>query len=453
MEINAAFLRVEKTVAYFLRVALRRLIAPSRWENHRLTDHGEPSNAQSLRHPQGAPGRGLKARLYKVLEAGHSHDWQSRLFESAMAVLIILNVIAFSLETVPAIHDRHMVFFRLFDIISIAIFSLEYAARLWVCTEHPPFRGLSPLRARLKFARGPLMIVDLLVIAPFYLGFLFAIDLRVLRILRLLRFFKLARFSPAFNTMLRVLVRERSALLGVLIVLLGMVIISASMLYLAEGDRPGSNFSTVPEAMWWAIVTLTTVGYGDVTPETPLGKMLAGVVMVSGLGFFALPIGIIASGFMEEFRRQDFIVTWGMAARSKVFALLKPEEITEVLKVLKARMAPPGSVITVGGEKPGALFMIGSGEVEIVDPDRPELAPVRLDEGEHWGAKSLLTGVQAETAMAITTCDLTVLDQEDFRTLSRTRPQLHRRLQLSLAEVPDPFADAATIEPADPPED
>ncbi len=415
-----------------------------------MTDLAKPSSAPPQRSPQGVSRERLKARLYKVLEAGHSHDWQSRVFEGAMASLIILNVIAFSLETVPAIHDRHMVFFRLFDVVSISIFSLEYAARLWVCTEHPPFRGLSPLRARLRFARGPLMIVDLLVIAPFYLGFLFTIDLRVLRIMRLLRFFKLARFSPAFNTMLRVLARERSALLGVLIVLLGMVIISASMLYLAEGNRPGSNFSTVPEAMWWAIATLTTVGYGDVTPETPLGKILAGIVMVSGLGFFALPIGIIASGFMEEFRRQDFIVTWGMAARSKVFSLLKPEEITEVLKVLKARMAPPGSVIAVDGEKPGALFMIGSGEVEIVDSDRPELAPVRLDEGEYWGARSLLTGVQAETATAISTCDLIVLDQEDFRTLSRTRPLLHRRLQLSLAEVLDPFADAARVEPADP---
>ncbi len=415
-----------------------------------MTDHAKPSSAPQQRSSQGAHSGGLKARLYKILEAGHSHDWQSRVFEGAMAALIILNVIAFSLETVPAIHDSHMVFFRLFDIVSISIFSLEYAARLWVCTEHPPFRGLSPLRARLKFARGPFMVVDLLVIAPFYLGFLFVIDLRVLRILRLLRFFKLARFSPAFNTMLRVLVRERSALLGVLIVLLGMVIISASMLYLAEGGQPGSSFSTVPEAMWWAIVTLTTVGYGDVTPVTPLGKFLAGIVMVSGLGFFALPIGIIASGFMEEFRRQDFIVTWGMAARSKVFALLKPEEITEVLKVLKARMAPLGSVIAVDGEKPGALFMIGSGEVEIVDSDRPELAPVRLDEGEYWGARSLLTGEQAETAIAISTCDLIVLDQEDFRTLSRARPLLHRRLQRSLAEVPDPFADAANAGPDDP---
>jgi voltage-gated potassium channel len=391
----------------------------------------------------------LKARLYKILEAGHSHDLQSRAFESAMATLIVLNVIAFSLETVPSIHDRHAIFFRTFDVISILIFTVEYAARLWVCTEHAPFRGLSPLRARLKFARGPLMVVDFLVIAPFYLSFLLPIDLRVLRILRLVRFFKLARFSSAFNTMLRVITGERSALMGVLIVMLGMIIIAASLLYLVEGHLPGSKFSTVPEAMWWAVATLTTVGYGDVTPETPLGKFLAGLVMISGLGFFALPIGIIASGFMEEFRRKDFIVTWGMAARSAVFSTLKPEEITDILHVLKSRTAPPGSVIALDGEQPGALFMIGSGEVEIRDADRPELEPLGLGEGQFWGARSLLTGKQEETAIAKTTCDLIVLDQEDFRRLSRTRPSVHRRLLANIADVPDAFAEAPVKPAAD----
>lgn len=379
----------------------------------------------------------LKARLYKILEAGHSHDWQSRVFETVMASLIVLNVIAFSLETVPSIHDAYVLPFLVFDVFSIAVFTVEYAARLWVCTEHPPFRGLSPLRARLKFAISPLMIVDFLAIAPFYLSFLFAIDLRVLRILRLLRFFKLARFSPAFNTMLRVIARERSALLGVLIVLIGMIIIAASLLYLAEGRLPGSEFGTVPEAMWWAIATLTTVGYGDVTPVTPLGKFLAGVVMICGLGFFALPIGIIASAFMDEFRRQDFIVTWGMAARSPLFSDLKSGEIAELLTVLKARTAPPGSVIAFDGERLGALFMIGSGSVDVNDLDAPKAPARRLEEGDYWGAHSLLTGVQKETATAHSMCDLIVLDQDDFRALSRTRPQLHRRLMQCLKESGD----------------
>ncbi len=378
-----------------------------------------------------------------MLEAGHSHDWQSRAFETVMAALIILNVIAFSIETVPAIHDRYAVSFAIFDLVSIMIFTVEYAARLWVCTEHPPFRGVQSWRARLKFARSPFMIVDLLAIAPFYLSFLMVVDLRVLRIFRLLRFFKLARYSPAFNTMLRVLTRERSALMGVAIVMLGLIIISASLLYLIEGHLPGSEFSTVPEAMWWAVATLTTVGYGDVTPETPMGKLFAGVVMVAGLGFFALPIGIIASGFMEEFRRKEFVVTWGMAARASVFSVLNPREIADVLTVLKARTAPPGSVIAVDGERPGALFMIGSGDVEIRDVDRPDLEPVNLGEGEFWGARSLLTGEQAETATATSTCDLIVLDQDDFKTLSRTRPQLYQRLLSCLADAADPFAVSA----------
>jgi len=357
-----------------------------------------------------------------------------------MAALIIVNVVAFTVETVPSIHDRHAVFFAVFDYVSILIFSVEYAARLWVCTEHPPFQGLKPWRARMKFARSPFMIVDLLAIAPFYLSFLMVVDLRVLRIFRLLRFFKLARYSPAFNTMLRVLTRERSALMGVAIVMLGLIIISASLLYLAEGHLPGSKFSTVPEAMWWAVATLTTVGYGDVTPATSAGKLLAGIVMISGLGFFALPIGIIAGGFMEEFRRKEFVVTWGMAARVSVFSILNPQEIGEILTVLRARTAPPGSVIAVDGEKPGALFMIGSGDVEIRDADRPELEPVNLGEGEFWGARSLLTGEQAETATAVSACDLIVLDQDDFKSLSRTRPQLYQRLLSCLADAADPFA-------------
>lgn len=407
-----------------------------------------PDSLAARDAPTPSPPSSLKARLYRILEAGHSHDWQSRLFEGAMATLIVLNVVAFTVETVPSIRERHLTFFRAFDMFSIAVFTVEYILRLWVCTEHPPFRGLAPWRARLKFARSPLMIVDFLAIAPFYLSFLFSIDLRVLRILRLLRFFKLARFSPAFNTMLRVLSRERDALLGVLIVLLGMVIIAASLLYLVETDHPDDAFATVPAAMWWAIATLTTVGYGDVTPVSPLGQFIAGLVMICGLGFFALPIGIIASAFMDEFRRQDFIVTWGMAARAAVFSRLTPGEIADLLRVLKARTAPAGSLVAANGERPGALYMVGSGAVEIRDADRPDIAPALLEEGRYWGAKGLLTGVQRETAVATRTSDLIVLDQDDFRTLARTRPNLYAKLMESLNGAPDPFMVGA-VDPAD----
>ena len=133
-----------------------------------------------------------------------------------------------------------------------------------------------------------------------------------------------------------------------------------------------------------------------------------------------------------------------MAARVSVFSILNPQEIADVLTVLRSRTAPPGSVIAVDGEKPGALFMIGSGDVEIRDVDRPEIDPVNLGEGEFWGARSLLTGEQGETATAVSTCDLIVLDQDDFKSLSRTRPQLYQRLLSCLADAADPFV--ATLE-------
>ncbi|MFQ5562146.1 MAG: cyclic nucleotide-gated ion channel [Parvularculaceae bacterium] len=383
--------------------------------------------------------KALKARVYKVLEAGHSYDWASRTFDLAMATLILLNVIAFSIETIPEIASRHARFFAIFDFASVAIFTVEYLLRLWVCTEHPPLRGLSPWRARLHFARNPFMVVDFLAIAPFYLAIFAPLDLRVLRVFRLLRFFRLARFSPAFNTLLRVVAVERSALIGVAIVLAGLMIVAASLLYLVEGYVQPDKFGSVPKAMWWAIATLTTVGYGDVTPITPAGKMLAGLVMVFGLGSFALPIGIIASGFMEEYRRRDFILSWGMAARAPIFSDLKPEAVAELLTVLKARIAPPGSVIAIDGERPGALFIIGSGEVEISDADEPEREPVQIGEGQYWGARSLLTGVQTKAAKALTTCDLIVLDQDDFRALARSKPHIHQQLLAAIAASRDLF--------------
>ena len=396
------------------------------------THRQDPSGA--VQSPSRSRKDKLKATLYQILEAGHSYDWQSRVFEASMAVLIVLNVVAFTLETVPEIQVRYGHALSLFNFVSIGIFTLEYAARLWVCTEHKPLQGLSPTMARLKFARNPLMVIDLIAILPFYLSFIAPIDLRLVRIFRLLRFFKLARFSPAFNTMVRAVARERQALFGVLIVLVGMIISAASLLYLAEGHLPDSPFATVPEAMWWAIATLTTVGYGDVTPVTPLGKILAGLVMISGLGFFALPIGIIASGFMEEFRRRDFIVTWGMVARSEVFADLSSKDIAELLTVLKARTAPPGAVIVFDGERPGALFVVGVGTVDLVDDNDPDASAHRLDEGECWGASSLISGAQSKTARAVTTCDLIVLDQHDFRELAQKRPSTHQRVLSKLRE-------------------
>ncbi|MEL7027970.1 MAG: cyclic nucleotide-gated ion channel [Pseudomonadota bacterium] len=367
----------------------------------------------------------FKRRLYRILEAGYSHDLASRVFDGAMAFLIITNVLAFSLETVPSYAERYGAAFRAFEVISVLIFTVEYALRIWVCVLHPPLAGQHPLRARAHFARTPLMVIDLIAIAPFYLALIAPLDLRVLRVLRLLRFLKLARFSPALNTTIRVIVGERGALLGVVIVMLGMLILAASLLYLAEGDAQPEAFGSVPQSMWWAVATLTTVGYGDVTPVTPLGRVLAGLVMIMGLGLFALPIGIIASAYMDEFRRRDFIVSLGLVVRSPVFANLTPAELTHILKVLRARAIRSGTVATDAGERPGALFVVASGEVRIRCGGRD----IGIGEGGYWGGRSLLDGTHADQATAMTDCDLLVLEQEDFDLLRRSHPGVHSKIR------------------------
>jgi voltage-gated potassium channel len=160
----------------------------------------------------------------------------------------------------------------------------------------------------LRYAATPLAIIDLLAILPFYLSFLVPIDLRVLRVLRLVRIFKLTRYFAAMNLLLAALRQESSAIAAALFVLLLLLVVASSLAYLAEHEVQPHAFGTIPHAMWWAIVTLTTVGYGDVVPITPWGKVVGGLIGVIGIGMVALPAGLLASGFSEQLhqRRREF---------------------------------------------------------------------------------------------------------------------------------------------------
>jgi voltage-gated potassium channel len=190
-------------------------------------------------------------------------------------------------------------------------------------------------QARLRFAMRPMMIIDLLAFAPWYLHWLYPIDLRLLRVFRLFRLLMLVRYSPALQTLGRVVADESRALLVVLILLL----FASAGMYLLERDVQPDKFGSIPEAAWWALSTLTTVGYGDVVPITPLGKVLGGVVMLLGVGMIALPVAIIATGFNQESSRHQFVVTWGMIARVPLFASMDYSEIAEITKRLYARRA------------------------------------------------------------------------------------------------------------------
>lgn len=238
----------------------------------------------------------LKERIFTILEPG---DKGSHPFEVFITALIVLNVIAVILQTVEWIYAQFFAIFDAFEVISVAIFTAEYILRLWSCTVDPRFKD--PLAGRIRFAFKPLTLIDLLAILPFYLPMILPEmrSIRAIRLFRLFRILKLARYSRSLNTFMDVLRLKKDELEVMLFALIVMLVVSASVVYQLEHDAQPEAFSSIPAAMWWGVVTLATVGYGDVYPVTPAGKLVGSIVVILGIGLFALPTGILASGFSE----------------------------------------------------------------------------------------------------------------------------------------------------------
>lgn len=246
-----------------------------------------------------------KRRIFETLEKGEGDDRLSKRFDIFIMSMILLNVVAVILETVDHIYNSFPEVFDYFEIFSIVVFSIEYLGRLWTCTYFQKYNH--PFWGRVKFVFSFAGIIDLLAILPFYLPLFFAMDGRVLRMLRLfriLRIFKMGRYSTAFNLIIRVVSQRKEELFITLTIVFVVLILASSMMYYIEHEVQPENFSSIPETMWWGVATLTTVGYGDVYPVTPIGKVLGAFIAILGVGVFALPAGIIASGFESEISKR-----------------------------------------------------------------------------------------------------------------------------------------------------
>ncbi len=369
--------------------------------------------------------------LYILLEAGKTGDKPSAIFDTFMVTLILANVAAFAAETDVRVAEAWGEELRLFNAVSIGIFTLEYILRLWVAVDHPALRGLPKWRVRLVYAASPQMVIDLIVILPFYLSFLFAIDLRVLRIFRLFRFLMLARYSPALYTIGRVLYSERRAIVAALITMLGMLVFSASGIYFLEHKVQPEAFGSVLKSTWWALATLTTVGYGDVVPVTPLGRFFGGLVMIFGLGMFAMPIAIISSGFAREIHRRDFVVSWGMVARVPLFQELKPALIVDLVELLEAQVIDSDVVIAHQGDFADAMYFIVIGAVRLDFNGRS----VQLGEGDFFGEMALLDNRRRSAdIVALTQCHVLKLDARSFRQFIGRHPDARARIFEAIRE-------------------
>lgn len=247
----------------------------------------------------------IKAKLYRILEEMPAGDKVGQIVNSILLTVIFLNTVASIIQTVNSISTLYGRFFYWFELISVILFSIEYLIRMWICTEHPHFRAA--MTGRLRHAILPLSLIDLLAILPFYLPMFFPFDLRFLRILRLLRIFrvlKLARYSESFQLLGRVIRRRAEELLVTLFTIIIILVLSSSIMYFVEHDISPNAFPDIPSALWWGVVTMTTIGYGDLFPISPLGKVIGSIVALLGIGLFALPAGILASGFVEEIQKR-----------------------------------------------------------------------------------------------------------------------------------------------------
>jgi voltage-gated potassium channel len=376
----------------------------------------------------------LRDRLYELLEHDHLPYSVGSRFVRLIVSIIIIDVLAMILASVPEFDARFGTLFTVIKIGAVAVFALEYAARLWSVVGHSP-RKSSPAQDRIEYALSSLGIIDLLAFLPASIA-LIAGSRSTLVLLGVLPFFKLVRYSPAMRSLLAALHAERRTLVGCLVILMGAVLLFASLLYAIERDVQPDKFGTIPLAMWWAIVTLGTVGYGDVVPITPLGKLVSVFAIIGGLTMIALPVAIISTAFADEVRRRDFVVTWGMLARVPLFSHLSAAEIADIMRLLRARTIESGEILVRRGDTASSMYFITAGEVEIELPSQR----VRLSDGTFFGEIALLHRTKRSgTVTATRKTRLLALDAQDFHALIERMPTLaahvHKTAKARLADT------------------
>ena len=247
----------------------------------------------------------IRKRLWQILEKGNEKDRVSVYTDIFLITLIILNIIAVILETVDSIYSAYSFYFIIFERSSTFIFLIEYILRVWVSIEDTNKKNkISNFIIRVKYIGSWPAIIDLLAVLSGLLPMIFEIDLRILRALRMLRLLKFSRYFKVMNLLLGVLKEERQSFLAAMFLLTIAMLIASTGIYIFEKDAQPDKFGSIPEAMWWAVATLTTVGYGDVTPITAMGKIFGALITIIGIGTVALPSGILASGFSDQLKRR-----------------------------------------------------------------------------------------------------------------------------------------------------
>lgn len=363
----------------------------------------------------------LRQRAYQLLDGNGPRDTALLCVRYGLFALILLNVVTSVLSTIAEMDRDYGSIFDVIESVSLFIFAAEYALRVWVAPEGALRNGEPDWTSRLRWMASVEGVIDLMAVAPFVLSQLTDVDLRVVALVRLLRFFKFARYSPGFHSLIEAVRTERHALVACILILTSVVLISAGLLYVLEHKAQPDKFGSIPEAMWWAIATVTTVGYGDVVPVTVWGRIVGAMTMVVGLLMLALPAGIVATAFASIIARQNFVVTGGVLARMPIFAGIDASAIIDLLPSVGTRTYGPGEYIVRSGETITSLFLIAEGKVD-VERGRHRR---RLGPGDSFGGQ---IHVARKTARTETVVKLLVLAPLEVNWLFQTFPQISSRV-------------------------
>lgn len=386
-----------------------------------------------------APARFSRRRFYEILEGDDSRDRIGKFVHYLLITLICVSVF-----TAIMVTDRHflpewgpLVFVG--SIVIFVVFTLEYILRIWVAVEDPRRKGMSALRARFDYILSFSGVIDLIAVLPFILVHLLHIDLRAFAMLRLLRFLKLLRYSTGIMALAEAIVGERQTLLACLVVLMSVVTVSATVMYEIEGPVQPQFFGSIPLAMWWAMETVTTVGYGDMIPSTPAGRMIGGVTMIMGLIVLALPVAVVATSFAEVIRRRGFVVNWATLARIPLFADLEAPALAEVLSVVRAQTYDAGNLVLRIGDDASGLYVIATGDVECGHNG----GRIHLGDGDAFGGPLPFGGPSAPEAVRATTrVRMLVMPPRDLASLMERHPELAARIRRLASDMKQEMAGA-----------
>ena len=247
-------------------------------------------------------------RLLEILEKSDGKDKASFYCDVALSIMIVLNLLAISLESIEALGSRYSEAFFVFEMFSVAVFGTEYILRIWASAASTSSRWKKPFSRRLGYIFSFTGLVDLIAILPSIISiFVGSVDLRWLRVLRMVRLLKISHYSTALEDLVSAIRHEKNSFTAAIYLLVLALFFSSSALYIVESDVQPEKFSSIPETMWWSIITLTTVGYGDVSPVTPIGKIIAAITALMGVMTVALLTGIVANAFANQVQRRNSI--------------------------------------------------------------------------------------------------------------------------------------------------